>query len=249
MAGIQIQSLPTASTLTGSELAVVSQNNITKKTTIDDINAAPLAAASDAASDATTALSAAQAAQGTANTAQSTANTAQSTANTANTTANTAQSTANTANTTANTANSTANTALSTANGKLSTVAVDGTTITGNGTVGNPLVANVGSSVKEYRGYLTISGGGVTFTSLQNDVGNIVWTNPSNGLLYGTLNGAFLSNKFWGISGSLNGGSVPYFTDVQRFFDNVITVSIFKHDGTQTGTPFGTFPIHLIINN
>jgi hypothetical protein len=235
MAGIQIQSLPTASTLTGSELAVVSQNNITKKTTIDDINAAPLAAASDAASDAAAALSAAQAAQGTANTAQSTANTA-------NSTANTAQSTANTA-------NSTANTALSTANGKLSTVSVDGTTITGNGTVGNPLVANVGSSVKEYRGYLTISGGGVTFTSLQNDVGNIVWTNPFNGVLWGTLNGAFLSNKFWGIGGTLNGGNVPYFTDVQRFTDNIITVSIFKYDGSQSGTPFGTFPIHLIINN
>jgi len=81
MAGIQIQSLPTASALTGSELAVVSQNNVTKKTTIEDINAAPLAAASDAASDAASALSAANAAQSTANTAQSTANTAQSTAN------------------------------------------------------------------------------------------------------------------------------------------------------------------------
>lgn len=122
MAGIQIQSLPTANTLTGSELAVVSQNNITKKTTVDDINAAPLAAASAAASDAATALSTAQTAQSTANTANSTANTAQSTANTAN---------------------STANTALSTANGKLSTVSVDGTTITGNGTSGNPLVASV----------------------------------------------------------------------------------------------------------
>jgi hypothetical protein len=364
MAGIQIQSLPTASTLTGSELAVVSQNNVTKKTTIDDINAAPLAAASDAASDAAT--------------------------------------------------------AQSTANGKLSTVSVDGTTITGNGTSGNPLVASVPtmyqqlsksaflalvagndlvagksylvdaaySSVvygidfpilvtavsnnnisdlswvryvlayypeynhfvkcrtdasfsflrfyeistnllldqtacqivqsgtagefiqgcnifvacggelfkttidnsgyiltknvlnislgsanygllgeidinagtftpnpvattppKEYRGYLTINGGGVTFTSLQNDVGAIVWTNPSNGVLNGTLSGAFLSSKFWGISGSLNGGGVPYFTITRRLFDSTIGVDIFKHDGTQTGTPFGTFAIHLIINN
>lgn len=392
MAGIQIQSLPTASTLTGSELAVVSQNNVTKKTTIEDINAAPLAAASDA-------LIAANDAASDAATALSTANTAQSTANTAQSTANSAQSTAN---------------------GKLSTVSVDGTTITGNGTSGNPLVASVptlyqvislvdfqtlqganglvagksylvtgawtaatnvfgadknvmvtastinqvlgtcwvqvlnidssqpfflkasigaagnfsfmvltehsrsvpltpaqcgnlkfsfdyGTKIyirqasnqiliteisgnnnnafnskevkritldsvtafgsydyttdtftpnpvattppKEYRGYLTISGGGITFTSLQNDVGTIVWTNPSNGVLWGTLNGAFLSAKFWGIGGTLNGGNVPYFTDIQRFTDNIITVSIFKYDGFQTGTPFGTFPIHLIINN
>jgi hypothetical protein len=213
--GVTIPLLTSATTpLDGSELIIVEQGGVTKRSTISESQQIALDAA-----------------------------------NAAQTTANSASSAASTAQTTANTAVANASTAQTTANSKLSTVAVDGTTITGNGTVGSPLVANVGSSAKEYRGYLTISGGGVTFTSLQNDVGNIVWTNPSSGMLYGTLSGAFLSNKFWGISGSLNAGGVPYFTDVQRFVDDIITVGIFKHDGTQTGTPFGTFPIHLIINN
>lgn len=138
---------------------------------------------------------------------------------------------------------------LAAANSKLSTVAVDGTTITGNGTVGNPLVAVGGSDYKEYRGYLTISGGGVTFTSMKNDVGNIAWAVVGNGELQGTLSNAFLINKFFGISGSMNGGNVPYITITRRLFDSVVGVDIFKFDGTRTGTPFGSFFIQLIINN
>jgi hypothetical protein len=186
MAKQKISELAPAATLTGAEVVIVNQSGVTKRSTVTDVQAIPLAAATAA---------------------------------------------------------------QTTANAKLATVAVDGTTITGNGTVGNPLVANVGSSAKEYRGYLTISGGGVTFTSLQNDVGNIVWDNPSDGTLNGTLSGAFLSAKFWGISGSLSSGGVAYFTITRRLFDNIIGVDIIKHDGTKTGTPFGTFPIHLIINN
>ena len=139
--------------------------------------------------------------------------------------------------------------AQSTADGKLSTVAVDGTTITGNGTVGNPLVAAGGSNFKEYRGYLTISGGGVVFTSMKNDVGNIVWAVVGNGELQGTLSNAFLASKFYGISGSMNGGNVPYITITRRIFDSIVGVDIFKFDGTRSGTPFGSFFIHLIINN
>lgn len=139
--------------------------------------------------------------------------------------------------------------AQSTANSKLSTVAVDGTTITGDGTVGNPLVAAGGSNYKEYRGYLTISGGGVTFTSMKNDVGNIAWAVVGNGELQGTLSNAFLINKFFGISGSMNGGNVPYITITRRIFDSIVGVDIFKFDGTRSGTPFGSFFIQLIINN
>jgi hypothetical protein len=123
--------------------------------------------------------------------------------------------------------------AQSTADGKLSTVAVDGTTITGDGTVGNPLVA----------------GGGVVFTSMKNDVGNIVWAVVGNGELQGTLSNAFLASKFYGISGSMNGGNVPYITITKRIFDSIVGVDIFKFDGTRSGTPFGSFFIHLIINN
>jgi hypothetical protein len=140
--------------------------------------------------------------------------------------------------------------AQSTADGKLSTVAVDGTTITGNGTVGNPLVAAGGSNFKEYRGYLTITGGStVSFTSLKNDVGEVVWTVHSNGQLRGTLTSAFLAAKFFGMVGNLNASNTPYINVVRRLNDNVIIVDLFPHEGTIIGTPNGTFAIQLIINN
>jgi len=133
MAKQKISELPNATTLDGTEEAIVNQNNVTSKTTVLELQQI--------------ALDAADAAQ-------------------------------------------------TTADAKLATVSVDGTTITGDGTVGDPLVANIIIPPKEYRGYLTISGGGITFTSLQNDVGNIVWTEVNNGVLNGVLTGAFLSAKF-----------------------------------------------------
>jgi hypothetical protein len=224
--GIRIPFLTSATTpLDGTELIVVEQGGVTKKSTIS--------------ASQQIALDAANAAQTTANTAVSDAATAQSTANTAVANAATAQSTANTA--IANAA-----TAQTTANSKLSTVAVDGTTITGNGTVGSPLVV-VGDI--EYRGYLTISGGGVTFTSIKNNVGTIVWSVVDNGVLNGVLSNAFPVTKFFGLVGNLNGGGVPYINVVRRLNDNTVGIDIFKFDGTQAGTPFGTFAIHLIINN
>jgi hypothetical protein len=116
MAGTTIPLLPSATTpLDGTELIIVEQGGVTKKSTIT--------AGQQIALDA--------------------ANTAQSTANSAASDASAASSAASAAQTTANSAASAAATAQSTANGKLSTVAVDGITVTGNGTVGNPLIANV----------------------------------------------------------------------------------------------------------
>lgn len=224
--GVEIPDLTSATTpLDGSEIIVVEQGGVTKKSTIS--------------ASQQIALDAANAAQTTANSASSAASTAQTTANTAVTNAATAQSTATTA-------LNNAATAQSTANSKLSTVAVDGTTITGNGTVGNPLAA-VGDI--EYRGYLTISGSGVAFTSIKNNVGTIVWSVVGNGVLNGVLANAFPVTKFFGLVGNLNGGGVPYINVVRRLNDNTVGIDIFKFDGTQTGTPFGTFAIHLTINN
>lgn len=223
--GIRIPFLPSASTLDGSELIIVEQGGVTKKSTISESQQIALDAANAAQTDANNASSAALSAQSTANTAITNAATAQSTANTAIANAATAQSTANS---------------------KLSTVAVDGVTITGNGTVGNPLEV-VGDI--EYRGYLTISGGGVTFASIKNNVGAIAWSVVGNGELQGTLSNAFPVTKFFGLVGNLNGGNVPYINILRRSNDNTLIIDIFKFDGTRTGTPFGTFAIHLIINN
>lgn len=191
MAKQKISELPNATTLDGTEEAIVNQNNVTSKTTVLDLQQIALDAA---------------------------------------------------------------NTAQTTADAKLSTVAVDGTTITGDGTVGNPLVANVSTPPKEYRAYLTISGSTITPTIFQNDVGNIVWTKPTNGVLNGNLVGAFPDNKCWIIAGLFQGGNIYYPSAVvypaDPFNPNAfIQIDIVKNDGSKTSTPNGKFAIHLIINN
>lgn len=107
---------------------------------------------------------------------------------------------------------------------------------------------------KEYRAYLTISGSTITPKIFQNDVGNIVWTKPSNGVLNGNLAGAFPDNKCWIIAGLFQGGNIYYPSAVvypaDPFNPNAfIQIDIVKNDGSQTSTPNGTFAIHLIINN
>lgn len=180
MAGIQIQSLPTATTLTGAEQAIVNQGNVTKKTTIDDINVAPLAAAS--------------AAQATADSAQTTATSAASAASAAQSTANSASTAASNAQTTANSAATAASNAQTTANGKLSSVTTD-SSLSGNGTSGSPL-----SVVKDYKSYVAVlsqSGTSApTATVLKNELsGSIVFTYSGLGVYIGTLAGAFIQNK------------------------------------------------------
>jgi hypothetical protein len=191
MAKQKISELAAAATLTGAEVVIVNQSGVTKKSTVTDVQAIPLAAAVAA---------------------------------------------------------------QTTADAKLATVAVDGTTITGDGTVGDPLVANVSIPPKEYRGYLTISGSTITPTIFQNDIGNIVWTKPSNGVLQGNLVGAFPDNKCWIIAGLFQGGNIYYPSAVvypaDFFYPNAfVQIDIVKNDGSQTSTPNGTFAIHLIINN
>jgi len=129
MAGTTIPLLTSATLpLGGTELIIVEQGGVTKQSTIN--------AGQQIALDA-------------ANTAQATADGAATDATTALNTANTALSNAGTAQSTANTALANASTAQSTADGKLSTVAVDGTTITGDGTVGNALAANIPTFYQE----------------------------------------------------------------------------------------------------
>ena len=190
MAKQKISELPSATTLDGTEEAIVNQNDVTSKTTVSALQQIALDAA---------------------------------------------------------------NAAQATADDKLLTVAVDGTTITGDGTVGNPLEL-VTIPPKEYRAYLTISGSTITPTIIQNDVGTIVWTKPSNGVLHGNLAGAFPNGKCWIIAGLFQGGNIYYPSAVvypaDPFYPNAfVQIDIVKNDGSQTSTPNGTFAIHLIINN
>lgn len=129
MAKQKISELAPAATLTGAEVVIVNQSGVTKRSTVTDVQAIPLAAATAA---------------------------------------------------------------QTTANAKLATVAVDGTTITGDGTFGNPLAANVGSAYDVYTIVATTTGGAQVFTinaTLQNTIGTIVWTYDSTGYWIGTLTG------------------------------------------------------------
>lgn len=103
--GVEIPTLPSATTpLDGSEIIVVEQGGVTKKSTISASQQIALDAANAAQTTANSASSAASTAQTTANTAVANAATAQSTANTGVSNAATAQSTANTAASNATTA-------------------------------------------------------------------------------------------------------------------------------------------------
>ena len=112
--GVEIPDLTSATTpLDGSEIIVVEQGGVTKKSTISASQQIALDAASAAQTTANSASSAASTAQTTANTAQTTANTAVTNAATAQSTATTALNNAATAQSTANAAQTAANTALS----------------------------------------------------------------------------------------------------------------------------------------
>ena len=81
-----------------------------------------------------------------------------------------------------------------------------------------------------------------------------MWTKPSNGVLQGNLAGAFPDGQCWIIAGLFQGGNIYYPSAVvypaDFFYPNAfVQIDIVKNDGSQTGTPNGTFAIHLIINN
>ena len=80
---------------------------------------------------------------------------------------------------------------------KLETVAVDGVTITGDGTVGNPLVAaGGGGGPLVYAAQIQFNDSAApTATVISNTIGNIVWSRNLSGVYIGVLTGAFPAGK------------------------------------------------------
>lgn len=110
-----------------------------------------------------------------------------------------------------------------------------------------------------YKALITLSSGTFTISQLENTIGDgsntnpndIEWTNPVNGVLNATKTGAFSNaNKISiGVS-NINAGGVPYICTAQKATNNIIQVSIFLHDGTQSSTPnFTNLPIEIRIYN
>jgi hypothetical protein len=98
-----------------------------------------------------------------------------------------------------------------------------------------------GQLYKVYTALLDYNGGAITAKVLENTLGTTInWTNPFNGVLYGTAasGNPFTTNKTWMIGGSYNNGGQPYFTVCgATAFQNIVTTSLFLYDGTITGTP------------
>jgi len=103
---------------------------------------------------------------------------------------------------------------------------------------------------------VTLSSGTFTITQLANTIGDgsntspndIVWSNPSNGVIRATKSGAFTSSNILINVENINGGGVPYICMGQKSTSNFISISIFLHDGTLSSTPnFANLPVEIRI--
>lgn len=109
-----------------------------------------------------------------------------------------------------------------------------------------------------YKVLLSLNSGTFTVNQLENTIGDgsntnpndIQWSNPGNGVLNATKTGAFSSSKVMVIVSNINGGGVPYICTAQKVTNNIVQVSIFLHDGTQSSTPnFNNLPVEIRIYN
>ena len=97
---------------------------------------------------------------------------------------------------------------------------------------------------------------------LENTLGDIVWTYDSGGIYYGTLNGAFITNKTflqgsWGSSGKIYG--VPAYnddtTDVGTFImitredSNTIRITTLVYPEIISNGLLKDFPIEIRVYN
>lgn len=86
---------------------------------------------------------------------------------------------------------------------------------------------------KQYVALLSNNNGTVTVKILKNDIGAIVWTNPSNGRVDGTLSGVFVADKTF----ILNGGMASYFVSSRRQDNDFVSFFLRYYDNTVSGTP------------
>ena len=116
---------------------------------------------------------------------------------------------------------------------------------------------------KVYSALLTNSSGTVTAIQLQNTIGNgsgdgtndIAWTNPSNGIIRGTMSAGtpFPTNKTWAVSPTLDQSSNAYFVGNKPYNfapNNSYDFVIRLHDNTQSSTPnFTNLSIEIRVYN
>lgn len=113
---------------------------------------------------------------------------------------------------------------------------------------GTALISDVQKYVRPYDVYvalLTQSGtDDPTAIVLENTIGEIVWTFDANGSYFGTLTGAFTSNKtFFLITPNSNGVDTPFFT-VQYQTSDFFAINTFDGTSYSNGLLFNT-PIEI----
>jgi hypothetical protein len=130
--------------------------------------------------------------------------------------------------------------------GGVTTAGVGGITITGAGTVVSPYIVNNTVPYKIYKVLLSNFNGTFTVNQLENTIGDgsnlspgdIQWSNPSNGIFYATKTGEFsVPSKIFITVPSMRQSTIPWILTANRSTNNIISVSIFLYDGTQTTTP------------
>ena len=87
--------------------------------------------------------------------------------------------------------------------------------------------------IKIYEALLSNSGGTITAKVLINTIGAIVWSNPANGQVRGTLTGAFTADK----TVLYNAGLNSYFVSGQRQSADFVRFFFTFFDNTATSTP------------
>lgn len=116
---------------------------------------------------------------------------------------------------------------------------------------------------KVYSALLTNSSGTITAIQLQNTIGDgsgdgtndIAWTNPSNGIIRGTMSAGtpFPTNKVWAVSPTLDASSNAYFVGNRPYNfapNNSYDFVIRLHDNTQSSTPnFTNLSIEIRVYN
>lgn len=108
----------------------------------------------------------------------------------------------------------------------------------------NNVVNAIGNKI--FKGLMSFDGTTVTIKTLVNTIGAIVWTNPANGQIRGTLAGTFTANKTF-VSPS---GLASYFVSGQRQTDDMIRFLFTYFDNTTSSTPnFTDLPFYISINS
>ena len=79
--------------------------------------------------------------------------------------------------------------------------------------------------------------------------GDIVWTNPSNSIIRGTMtNGTpFPANKTFLTGTSVDNGGVMYIGIGERATDNIIQFKLVRYDNDRSGTPNLSFQVQITV--